>query len=51
MTATERKMRSDFFCLLVLLDVGKENRGTRQVGVSEGPSLLCAGVHREGRGL
>lgn len=31
-------------------DVGEERAG-RGGGVSEGPSLLCAGVRGEGRGL
>lgn len=53
MTATEMKRgkREALRLLGVLLDVGEENRGIRQVGVSKGPSLLCAGVHGEGGGL
>lgn len=33
-----------------LTDEGADEKGGR-VGVSEGPSLLCAGVHGEGGGL
>lgn len=52
MTATEMKRNVKRFCLLGgLLDVGEDNRGMSQVGASEGPSLLCAGVHGQGRGL
>lgn len=50
MTETEEENeKHSVFC--VLLDAGEENQGMTQVGVSKGPSFLCAGVHGEGGGL
>lgn len=55
MTARDERRRArSLLVLSVMLDVGARRRrseGTRRVGVSEGPSLLCAGVHGEGGGL